>query len=162
MSGGRKSWSVYWRGTVKWLCFSARPQPPKEVPRQHGISKQERAPKMSLHFRGCGGHRTCGGFACRAISRSKTVPEANSAKATAKRCMHQSPNEAVRNRKTNRMSNFAQFGSTNVPQRFHCEVPADKHTFHWKDSGQNDRSSVTPQHSPLAASYPHSCSPPKL
>lgn len=105
MFAGKKSSSIYWGGTVKWLGFSARQQPPKEVPRQHGISKQERAPKMSLHFCGCGGHRTCGGFACRAISRSKTVPEANSAKATAKRCMHESPNEAVCNHKTNRMSN---------------------------------------------------------
>ena len=52
----------------------------------HGISKQAEPPKMSLNFPAAHGHRTWGGFACRAISRSDTVPQSKTAKATAKRC----------------------------------------------------------------------------
>ena len=78
--------SVYWRGTVPWLRFGVRKQPQKEVPDMHGISKQAKPPKMSLNFPAAHGHRTWGGFACRAISRSDTVPQSKTAKATAKRC----------------------------------------------------------------------------
>ena len=140
--------NVYWRGTVPWLRFGVRKQPQKEVPDMHGISKQAEPPKMSLDFPAAHGHRTWGGFACRAISRSDTVPQSKTAKATAKRCKAKGswrrlPKTKNCNACINRNTKPCAIARAvarvtwpnevrqNVSQRCHCEAPTGKISFHW-------------------------------